>query len=274
MLSLIGDKISMDKIIKDFYEKYFSADFFGTEDFNQRLKNSVVRSMLMEGKHLYKFYGFDHRANLNRQKIETLKNEEIWCSPYYRFSDKSEFEIKFCGNPFVGETFSGLEFLESVRRTSNLASFTYEYSNYMWETYANRGNGFCVEYEILDTDSFYPVLYDKKDDYDFTVDIIETLRVLRSAASIEDLNNYHYQRLAILPLVLKDRKLYKDEKEIRFLDRNESVPLDKGFLGQGISLKKCGLKARAIIVDFEQCVYREELFQIAKENQYGLRLRC
>ena len=263
----------MDKIIKDFYEKYFSADFFGTEDFSQRLKDSLVRNMLIEGKRLYKFYEFDHRIALNRQKIETLKKEKIWCSPYYRFSDKSEFEIKFCGNPFVGETFSGPEFLESVRQTSNLASFTYEYSDYMWETYANRGDGFCVEYEILDTNSFYPVLYDKKDDYDFTVDIIETLRILRSAASIEDLNNYHYQRLAILPLVLKDRGLYKDEKEIRFLDRNENVPLGKDFLGQDISLQECGLKARAIVVDFEHCTYREELFQIAKENLYDVRLR-
>lgn len=263
----------MNWTIKNFYEQYFSADLFDVSNFSQRLKDAVIRHMLLEGKYLYKFYAFDDCTKLNKQKIETFRNERIWCSPYYKFSDESEFEVKFCEEPFKKETISTTEFLKNIRQTANLASFTYEYSDYMWETYANKGNGFCVEYEILDTDSFYPVLYDKKDDYDFTVDIIETLRVLRSAASIEDLNNYHYQRLAILPLVLKDRKLYKDEKEIRFLDRNESVPLDKGFLGQGISLKKCGLKAQAIIVDFEQCAYKEEVTEIAKENHYDVRLR-
>jgi len=264
--------------IKNFYEQYFSADLFDVSNFSQRLKDAVIRHMLLEGKYLYKFYAFDDCIKLNKQKIETFRNERIWCSPYYKFSDESEFEVKFCEEPFKKETISATEFLKNIRQTANLASFTYEYSDYMWEIYANKGNGFCVEYEILDTDSFYPVLYDKKDDYDFTVDIIETLRVLQSVSSIgagniKSLNNYHYKRLAILPLVLKDKESYKDEKEIRFLAQNESVPLDKRFLGQGISLQKCGLKARTIVVDFEQCVYREDLFQIAKENQYGVRLR-
>lgn len=46
-------------------------------------------------------------------------------------------------------------FFSTVNEMNDISCFTYEPSNFMWKEYANNGNGFCMEFELNDSDKFF-----------------------------------------------------------------------------------------------------------------------
>lgn len=269
----------MNKLIQNYYEHCFEKAVFDENDQFDKEKNKLLSSLFVENKYLYKFFSFDNNKVLNKKKLKTLQKEQIWCSPYYDFFDKTEFGIQFDIQEYkrkVSSDINILGFIEYIKRISNLASFTYENTNYMWNEYSNKGNGFCIKYEVVDSNMFFPVLYDKKNSYDFTEDLIVSFEVMEKAKSYNDiqlLNNLHFKRLSILPFVLKDAETYNKEKEIRLLDKVDYINIDNNYHGKLLSLNEAGLKVSKVILDFDNCLYREEILKIAKENSYVVEFR-
>ena len=272
----------MDNCIKQYYSQCFNKNVFSQKEnisnFDSE-KQKILNKLFIDGKYIYKFYFFDSNDRLNKLKLSSLKNEEIWCSQYFEFLDTSEFDIKFNISAFNSNINTNIdveEFVKIIKKISNLASFTYEYSNYMWGNYGGNGMGFCVKYEVLDSNFFYPILYDKKEDYDFTEDLIYSFNSMQKALitqDINELNNKYFERLAVLPFVLKDSNKFCKEKEIRLLDKNDIILIDNNFNGRAVSLKTAGLKVNKIIIDFDSCPYRKEITEIVKDNNYKLDYR-
>lgn len=269
----------MNKLIKKYYENCFSKTVFDKSNEFQLFKNTILRKLLIEGKFLYKFFSFNQEKQLNKQKLNTLREEKIWCAPYYKFFDKTEFDIQFNAEKFnrsASTHMNAFDFIEAIKRISCLASFTYEYSDKMWNDYANKGNGFCVKYEMLNCDMFFPILYDEKKHYDFTEDLIRSFKAMQNAEkyrNIDFLNDPNFVRLGILPFVLKDLKEYGGEKELRLLYRVNFIEPKNNYYGSDVLLSDAGLKVSKLILDFDNCSFREELLNIAKENNYALEYR-
>ena len=50
-------------------------------------------------------------------------------------------------------------FFSTVNELNDISCFTYMASDFMWREYANCGNGFCMEFDLDDSDKFFPVIY-------------------------------------------------------------------------------------------------------------------
>lgn len=76
----------------------------------------------------------------------------------------------------------------------------------MWENYANESNGICLCFNMLDCDKYFPVEYINKKQFDLTNSMIKSIN---DNANGKVFNSIESKQLSILPLVLKDKKIYK-----------------------------------------------------------------
>ncbi|MGN1372728.1 MAG: DUF2971 domain-containing protein [Candidatus Coproplasma sp.] len=227
---------------------------------------------------IYKFCSLTNKSNndeLNKSKLKTLSNNEIWLS---RFSDLND--------PFEGQKFyipeKDMELPDEiknkygVKNVDELIKYLTEFRNkycqasfsstnddvQMWGYYANGCRGYCVEYEVINTDALFPVYYLNK-------------RIILSGF----FNNKKYERACIRNLKQLDKSLYRIssqdflqynlylqsfkysqwafEKEIRAITIASPY-----FQGGNQSAKDYGLKPTKIIVGYLS-EYIEELKQIA-----------
>ena len=150
-----------------FYNQYFKLPQFDLENKAYSYKNDYIRSRIDNGKYIYKFFSFDNNSPLNISKIKTFEDEAIWCSPFFCFDDKREFYYKYNLSKVTEITNFNLEYvtktLNMITQLTDLSSFTYYECDTMWKNYANYYNGFCVVYEVINTDYFYPIVYENKD---------------------------------------------------------------------------------------------------------------
>lgn len=274
--------------VKEFYKCYFNTPAFQTPDSLSLMKNTYVRSVMEKEKFIYKYIAFDDNIKLNKNKLKTFLEDKIWCSPYYIFyqNDPREFEILYDANVVhsnVGFTTEWVNrFVENVKLSTCLTSFAIKTSEDMWNQYTNLGRGFCIKYSVSDTNCFFPILYDNKDSYSFTQDIIATLDILKKNPSLITLNNVHFRRFAELPYLLKNngdnyQKDYRYENEIRLLietpsefspvnDPEVSYLKNHNFPGFNLPVQSAGISPVEIILDINKCDYREELLHGAKEK--------
>lgn len=274
---------------KEFYKCYFNTPAFEISDSLSSMKNSYVRSLIEEEKFIYKYIAFDDNIQLNKSKLKTFLDDEIWCSPYYVFyeNDSREFEILYNTTSVneISDFGAGRvnDFVERVKLSTCLTSFAIRPSEEMWNQYTNFGKGFCIKYSVWDTNYLFPVLYDNKDYYDFTHDIISTLDMLKKNPSLITVNNVHFRRFAELPYLLKNngennQKDYRYENEIRLLIETPSKfsPVNNAevsylknhiFPGFNLPIRSAGISPIEIILDINTCEYREELLHGAKEKK-------
>lgn len=184
-----------------------------------------LKSLIKDGK-VYKFISFDEDELLVRTKVDTLKQKKIWFSFYKDLNDKTEFQISYDVDMISRETGYSIEkvhlLVNYLREMYDVYSLTYAYQEYMWEDYASGGNGICIEFNVGNYDSLYPVEYLEKVNIDFNEMIISGM------------NGGNFA-LSIIPWVIKNPYNYtahKDstrEKEVRIL----YCPYDLGELNAG-----------------------------------------
>ena len=282
---------------KNFFDIYFKSAVFTNKNEADQIKEREIRNIIENGKYIYKFISFDNNLSLNEKKLRSFYENKIWCSPYYVFfdNDPREFEINYNEDflsKITGKSKEYLNiFIEKIKQLNCLTSFALTPTEHMWKEYANNGNGFCIKYELLNTDKFLLINYDNKDKYDFTEDIFESFKIMsNNSISIEDLNNYHFKRFAELPLVLKNNgenaeKDFRNENEIRLLEftpdtysplcNPEAYKTNKQeFFGFNIPASQAGIKPIGIMIDLSMCKYREELLKEAKCKGYKVEFVC
>ena len=182
--------------------------------------------------------------------------------PYNKYkvkccTKKSQYELDF--------------FLSALNEMNDISCFTYTFSDFMWEQYANNGNGFCMEFELKDSDKFFPVVYLDKDKLDYTNLIIKSF-----AAKTHDFRVI--SKLSILPWVTKDFE-FQRENELRFLCGDvydyENGPMGGiiapgrkkllGYNGIEYSFEHAGLVLQKVIIG-ANCTKSKELLDICRGN--------
>lgn len=162
-----------------------------------------------------------------------LQNRQFWASCYDYFQDKREvlrpynkYKVQCCTR--IPQYQLNL-FFSMVNEMNDISCFTYNPSDFMWQEYANNGNGFCMEFDLEDSDKFFPVIYLDKDKLDYTNEIIKSFKN-------KSLDFKTIGKLAILPWVTKDSE-YQKEHELRFLC-GDIYNDDHGPMGGRIAPKK------------------------------------
>ena len=240
-----------------FYQDYDKRKY---KDLNlykiQFLKSLIVNDTV------YKFIAFDDNAQLNKIKLECVRNSQLWFSYYKYLNDETEFDIKYDVKKVSRKTKIPCEniqlFIATMKEIYDVCSLTNSYDNYMWNAYGNYGNGICLVFKVINYDLLYPVEYVNKDDVDYTDMLIEAYNLDSKGLWDRGL------LMAELPYVIKNpenkgMKLYL-EKEIRILSDPfgeailnagniyPNVKNDFGYRGRNICYEKCGLSIKKIVI--------------------------
>lgn len=240
-----------------FYRNYYKYSGIDAT----KIKIEYLKSLIDKNK-IYKFIAFDKNQDLNNVKLNCLKNDMLWFSHYIYLNDKTEFQIQYNRrqvSKVTGMHSKGISiFVEMMKELYDVCSFTYGYDSYMWDAYANKGNGICIVFEVHDYDMLYPVEYVEKQKIDYTAILIDaysktTRELLESGTP-----------MAELPFVTKNpmnglMESFK-EKEIRILYEpygDESlnggfikpkIKEEKEYRGKKVAYSDCKLSIDEIII--------------------------
>ena len=230
---------------------------------------------------IYKFCSLstNKTEKLNQDKLNSLKNNQIWLSNCSYLNDPFEGQF-FCFPDKIDKYALPIELkmkykinswdelknkMEDVRNNHIQCSFSRDYSDLlMWGYYANGCRGYCVEYNVLKKDHLCPVTYVSKRPMNdgILIDIKQHQIVNKNKLDIEDAlkkcnaADFFYYNLYIQSIKSKE---WAREKEIRLI--NYSI-LNKEP-GMNVCIEKFGLSASKIIIGY-LCEYKDELIKISK----------
>ena len=233
-----------------FYDDFLSIPIFTEDSASGRYKDEYIRSKLTNNS-IYKFIPFTGDDDFNDRKIDLVAKRKLWVSCHWCFSDKNEV-VAFCNPKIIAREACVSEksvrlFVNTAKEMFDVSCFTYGISDYMWENYANKRNGFCLRFEVINSDMLYPIIYLPKERIDYTDDIIQAYRDLK-----EPTKEKRLPRHAILPWVLKDTP-YFQENEIRFL-YGDAYDDENGELGGRIAPgKKSMMGYKGTTCDYGYC---------------------
>ena len=240
---------------------------FYNEYFQQSLKKATTYKInyldkLLENRRIYKFIAFDDNEDLNKLKLECIKNDMLWFSHYVYLNDKTEFSIDYDQakvSSVVGvNRISIHNLVEDIKELYDVCSFSYECKMNMWKDYANHSNGICIVFDVMNLDILFPVAYIEKSNIDFTQLLINSYFI-----SASDRMN-RVDPMSILPFIIKNPmngklESYK-EKEVRILFPSfddgtfnagiiyPQVKSEKGYKGKHVLYNRCDLKINKIII--------------------------
>lgn len=257
----------------EFYDEYFAIPSFDTEKKAHAFKDVYIR-LKLENNSLYKFVAFNDDESLNQKKLKMLQQKQFWASRYDLFKDKREMIRPYKCFEVTRRTGKNMRYLinffSTVNEMNDITCFTYRASEFMWNEYANNGNGYYLEFDMFDSEKFYPVIYLDKSKIDYTNDIIHSF-------TSEAFQDKYIKKLAILPWVLKDL-VFQEEKEVRFLygdlyDETEGLmggriaPGKKkamGYNGIECSFDYAGISLKKVVIG-SNCRKAREVEQICVE---------
>lgn len=216
--------------MEEFYKEYFSKE---TIEEATKVKFDILKRYIKDDK-IYKFIQFDGDGLLNEKKINLLYGEKLWFSYYKKLNDPSEYEIKYNLKKVASAAGvsrdSTKRLVESIKELYDVCSFSYACEKYMWENYANNGNGICLVFNVDDYDYLYPIVYLPKEKVNFTKMLIDSYKLLKYGKKGIIQND----KMALLPWILKNPNNGKydstKEKEVRAL----YCPYDKSEFNYGI----------------------------------------
>ena len=109
---------------------------------------------------------YNNYIEKNEKRLESLKENKIYVTNYRCFNDPFEFEMLSVDmDKLQKENYDIKEidkFLNAFKNKILVACFTTINDNMsMWAHYANNHKGYCVEYEITNTEKIYPVFYEQ-----------------------------------------------------------------------------------------------------------------
>lgn len=219
-----------------------------------KFKINYLKSLIIDGK-VYKFMSFKENAEI---KLRTLMDRKVWFSFYRTLNDETEFEIKYKVKKVMQKTGYQQDYIKLVvnclTEMYDVFSLTYKQEKYMWQDYADCGNGICLVFDVEDYDFLYPVEYCEKNNIDFSKMIIAALKE-------EDV-----RALSIIPWVIKNqynatvRLDSTREKEVRILycpyDLAEfnggivqmNIKERKGYKGFAKSYQDFGLSLSNVVI--------------------------
>ena len=179
-------------------------------------------------KFIYKFYPLTSktaRGKVDKRILNTLRNNEIWCSKLECFND-----------PYEGIGLYFEENKDTERRLADIlrvACFTENAATNisMWAYYANCHKGFCVKYEVLNNEKLYDVNYIEHRESQKEIWNDALRKTMRGESSVKE-------QLLIYEKYLIKHVSWGNEKEYRIIIDTE----EKDQYGRTVKCEELGLK--------------------------------
>ena len=200
---------------------------------------------------LIKFFSLSEDCDLNRAKLQTLENEEIWISSIDALNDPYEFSYMYVDHARLHEAgypewmiarFKNL--IGEHMKTWGIASLSgNSFSSFpMWAYYANNHHGYCVEYEVIRPDNIHEISYEPE-----RISLASMLAKFYLAYSKmfvegkEDDPEVEFYATVIMQQLFMKHISWTHEKEYRVVFNLH------GQLGQSVPLSAVGLKTSRIV---------------------------
>ena len=222
----------------------------------------------------YKYCSLGGDDSIDKQKIDALKNKNIWTSLHSEFNDPFELQYFYLDENAIREINFPTEAVKTwerviglVRKHITVASFTQNPNSMpMWAHYANNHNGFCVEYEIIKTNNLYPVLYTKERMSAQVLFVSLLMGFVNQAENEEDKTLQHVLKHIMLLSSYKEES-WSSENEIRLIFINHLDEISNG--GRLISCEEAGIRAKKIYIGVS-CSKENEQTLISIANELGI----
>jgi hypothetical protein len=195
---------------------------------------------------LYKFVSLSDDETANEKKFNTLEEKRFWVSAAEEENDPYDFQAMYINKAkligygwpkdVIERIAAGLDF----RQQFYVGCFTANNEQFlpMWAYYTNNHRGFCVEYDVVSSETFHKVSYEENriGTAVITANLYEAFRVNHEA------DKEFYARLALEAAYVK-HKSWEWENEYRIL-----FPMfGTKSLGKSIPVEEIGLKTSKIV---------------------------
>lgn len=207
---------------------------------------------------------------LNEDKLRTFKENKIWFSRFDNLNDPFEYKVAYIDyeklkvNGF-NKKIADLCF-NSMRNMYLISSFTNNVVDNMpmWAHYSNNHEGFCIEYDVLNTKMIYPISYEGEriGIANILSNLIAKCHQLEKGEIDESDKEYQMYLTLIMHFATVKHNSWAYEKEYRVLYCED---YEEGNIGQCISSTKVGLMPNKIFIGY-RCseANRNKLVEIAK----------
>lgn len=124
---------------------------------------------------IYKYYPLfdetesDAANDENSKRLKTLSENKLWLSEFSKFNDIFETKNLYTDIDKLKQNGYDDKDIEQIRFIQSLIEKSYKATSFsghlkdcmpMWAHYANNYKGFCVEYEVINAKSVFPVFYE------------------------------------------------------------------------------------------------------------------
>lgn len=246
----------------------FCEDRFFKLVCENKIQEAIEYAKKHTPEYVYKYYSLSDDENLNRKKLDTLRNNQNWFDLSDNQNDPLDMKMASVDrNSSWKVTEKQLEDVESflcqLSKSHVLCSFTSndEFNLPMWQFYANQHKGYCVKYKINNKKALWRVLYNASR--------LPVLCIPRNYMNLcnkqertEDdnalLEEYRYLMLLILNT---KHDSWEREKEFRIIypaEQNSGTSISNGGLGITPVCVYIGLKCSE--------VHRKEISEICAKH--------
>ena len=227
---------------------------------------------------------YNNYIEKNYIRLKSLEENEINAANYKYFNDPFEFEMLSVDmDKLKEENYDSKEidkFLNTFKNKILVSCFTTINDNMpMWAHYANNHKGYCVEYEINDTEKIYPVFYEqfRNNNSEELTNMVKELYDYYSDLNNHKMEFYKLFSYFYLSLCCKN-KFWEYENEYRMLYRINESGVNAG---KTIKIEDEYMNVKSIYIGYKcECNYVDELINISKKvkcnvykmdfNKYGV----
>lgn len=227
---------------------------------------------------------YNNYIEKNDIRLKSLEENEINVTNYKCFNDPFEFEMLSVDmDKLKKENYDSKEidkFLNEFKNKILVSCFTTINDNMpMWAHYANNHKGYCVEYEINDTEKIYPVFYEqfRNNNSEELTNMVKELYDYYSDLKNNKMEFYKIFSYFYLSLCCKN-KFWEYENEYRMLYRADESGV---YTGKTIKIEDEYMNVKSIFIGYKcECNYVDQLINIAKKikcnvykmdfNKYGV----
>ena len=221
--------------------------------------------------YLYKYWTFD--SSHFDENLKRILYGTIWMPLASTLNDPFEFQM-------LSDSLSEEQRMEfrkdTLDRNSVLSLCSSHTNNLLWSHYSFAHTGICLEFEVVNTERLFPVIYQRYQE-DYTDEITQWLEVKRNVIKKkpEEITNSERVLLAKAQKIMLVKKTdWKYEKEFRITGRkpDNDKDTDGFFINHGYweKVTDLGIKLRRII--FSLIVIGQKFYAMISQSRLAASL--
>lgn len=188
---------------------------------------------IKEGMMLYKYMPVED------YRLKTLEEKSVWFSYYDHLNDPYEMNANKSNENTETNPDAACREYNMLQNKQYIAIFSLSKTGQilpLWGNYANNHKGICVEYEVVEPECIFPVIYQKERTMDAYVYSGPTAFINSDEEGVAEMGRQ-------LSIKAKD---WRYERECRCIEYNPNR--QEGAEGEAMPCEKVGLRLNSIII--------------------------